>query len=136
MHVPYTMPLWTSSCRRSLALIYMHSLCPPLFSLPLHNKCPIVFVCSSISLSFQRYIYIFFNCTTGLWGWTKLQITLCSTKSSWRVPVVNYNYESLPESVFRPSSYPRSIATARSSSNPTRSLLRPRPIFCGCPHMK
>jgi hypothetical protein len=44
------------------------------------------------------------NCITSPWGWLKLQITPCDTKSSWRVPVVNYNCESLPEPIFRPPS--------------------------------
>jgi hypothetical protein len=42
------------------------------------------------------------NCITGLWGWPKLRITYCDTKSSWRVFVVTYNYNSLLEPVFRP----------------------------------
>jgi hypothetical protein len=40
------------------------------------------------------------NCITGHWGWPKLQITPCGTKSSWNVSVVNYNYESLSELIF------------------------------------
>jgi hypothetical protein len=41
------------------------------------------------------------NCVSSLCGRPKLQITLCNTKSSWRILVINYNYRSLPESVFR-----------------------------------
>jgi hypothetical protein len=48
-----------------------------------------------------RQLFYRDNWTTSPWGWPKLQITLCDTKSSWRIPMVNYNYESIPEPVFR-----------------------------------
>jgi hypothetical protein len=60
---------------------------------------------NNFNLFWKQFWYFFRNnCTTGLWGWTKLRITLCGTKSSWRVFVVNYNYELLPKPVFRPPS--------------------------------
>jgi hypothetical protein len=37
--------------------------------------------------------FLWNNCTIGHWGWLKLQIIHCGTKSLWRVLVVNYNYE-------------------------------------------
>lgn len=44
------------------------------------------------------------NCTINFYDWSKLQITLCGIKSSWKVLVINYNYELLTELIFRPPS--------------------------------
>jgi hypothetical protein len=53
------------------------------------------------------------NCTIGHWNWPKLQITLCGTKSSWRILVVNYNYESFPKTHFSSTKLTESFSLPR-----------------------